>query len=121
VTVLLLGPNRELGHERAEFLKSHGIDTIFPENRQRACEAISRGGFATVIISYSLSDDTVKELTELIEQHCPQCPIISIAEQRWHDRALKPDATVLATDPPAALLEAVRHVAAKTEGVRRAK
>ncbi len=122
MTVLMLGRHIELGHYRAEFLKTHGIDVIFPENKRQACQAIAKGGFDAVIISYSLSDDTVKELTELIEQHCPNCPIISITEQRWNDRALKPNATVLATDPPQALLDTLRRVnTAKQEGIRRVK
>ena len=44
-----------------ELLKSHGIDVIFPENRQAALAAIRSGGFDVVLLSYSLSDDTAKE------------------------------------------------------------
>ena len=118
----MLGQHLELGHYRAEFLKSHGIDVIFPENRQAALAAIRSGGFDVVLLSYSLSDDTAKELTEIIEQVRPECPIVSISNRRWEDRHVSPDATVLDTDPPQALLETLQRVQPRRKsGMRRVK
>ena len=118
----MLGQQLELGHYRTEFLKSHGIGVIFPESKDAAFEAIRNGGFDTVILSYSLSDQTAKELVELLKEVNPGCPLICISEQRWYDRELKPDATVLAADPPQKLLEAIHRVHARSgSGIRRVK
>jgi CheY-like chemotaxis protein len=105
----MLGRHSELARDRAQFLSSRGMRVIFPENRQAAVAAVRGGGYEVVVMSYSLSDRTTKELAEFIEQVCPQCPIISITEQRWSDRELRPDATVLATDPPQALLDTIHR------------
>ena len=123
VTVLMLGRHLELGHYRVEFLKAHGIVVIFPENQEAAFAAVDAAKYDVVVLSYSLSNKTAKELTDRIEQVCPQCPIISISEQRWQDRDLRPDATVLATDPPQALLEAINRVFSHRDsgGIRRVK
>jgi DNA-binding NtrC family response regulator len=124
MTLLMLGRHLELGHYRVEFLKSHGFNVIFPESRQAAIEAIRRGGFDAVILSYSLSDETLKELVELVEQVCPKCPLISITEHRWHDSVVRPDATVLASDPPQSLLDAIHRVQPRgnsKSGMRRVK
>lgn len=118
----MLGQQLELGHYRTEFLNSHGISVIFPETKDAAFAAIRNGGFDSVILSYSLSDQIAKELVELIHQVNPRCPLICISEQRWYDRELKPDATVLATDPPQKLLEAIHRVHARSRsGIRRVK
>ena len=122
MTVLVLGRHLELGHYRAEFLNSHGIDVIFPENEQAAFAEVRKGNFEVVVLSYSLSDKTTKDLVEVIEQVRPGVPIISITEQRWYDRDLRPDATVLATDPPQALLDAINRVRNRRQsGIRRVK
>ncbi len=123
MTVLMLGCHLETGHYRAEFLKSHGIDVIFPESKQAAIAAIRAGGFGVVIMSYSLSDQTAKELMEYVEQVCPECPLIAITENSWHDSTLRPDATVLATDPPQSLFDAMDRIQRRSceSGIRRTK
>lgn|SRR5690348_13491229 len=117
----MLGVHLELGRYRTEFLKSHGIGVIFPETQASAFAAIPKGGFDVVILSYSLSNQTARELVELLEQSHPNCPIIAITEKRWHDQELRPDATVLASDPPQSLLEAINRVGGRRSGIRRIK
>ena len=109
MTVLLLGRHLELGHYRTEFLKSHGISVIFPESKEVAIAAIRESDFDAVVLSYSLSDKTAKEIMELKEQTCPDRPLICISEKRWEDREFNPDAVVLATDPPQFLVDAIRY------------
>jgi DNA-binding response OmpR family regulator len=127
MTVLMLGKQLELGHYRAEFLTSYGIHVIFPEHKQLAISAIRRGGFDAVILSYTLSNQTAKELIDLVDQVCPDCPLISITSQPWDDRELRPDTTVLDTAPPQQLLEALRQIEARLRkpnsysGIRRVK
>lgn len=90
MTVLMLGQHLELGNYRVEFLKSHGVSVIFPTTREAALEAIQAGGYDSVILSYSLSNQTATELMELVRQVCPDCALICITEQRWDDANSNP-------------------------------
>lgn len=126
MTVLMLGEQLELGHYRAEFLQSYGIHVVFPESKKDAVAAIRDVNFDVVILSYTLSDATSKELIELVEQVRPNCPLIAITKQRWDDRDFKPTETVLDTDPPHDLLEALKRIEARHRlddgsGIKRVK
>jgi DNA-binding response OmpR family regulator len=124
MTILMLGKQLELGHYRAEFLRSYGFRVNFPESKQEAIRAIKSGEFDAVIVSYTISSKSRKELSELAKKVCPECAIIQIASQRWAKQDDGADATVLSTDPPGALLDALWNVVvsrSNTEGLRRVK
>jgi DNA-binding response OmpR family regulator len=106
----MLGKQLELGHYRAEFLQSYGIHVIFPENKNAAVLAIRKGSYDAIILSYTLDSHTLKELIKLIEQFCPNCPLISITTERWDGRDIKVAESVLDSDAPQALLEAIKRV-----------
>lgn len=110
MTVLMLGKQLELGHYRAEFLRSYGIHVVFPESKKAAVTAIQQREFDTAILSYTLSDGTTKELVEMIKRVCPDCPLIGISKQRWDGGDFEPDETLLDTDPPQELLNVLRRV-----------
>jgi len=107
--ILMLGRQLELGHYRAEFLQSYGIHVIFPESKQEALSAVQAGGYDAILLSYTLSNETIQELVRLIEQYCPDCPLIAIMQQ-GNKLAFKPAETVLDTEPPKMLLEAIKRV-----------
>ena len=109
MTILMLGRQLELGHYRAEFLQSYGIHVVFPESKQEADSAVRAGGYDAILLSYTLSKETIQELVGLIERYCPDCPIIAIT-QRNSELAFKPAETVLDTEPPKMLLEAIKRV-----------
>ena len=117
MTVLMLATQVELGHYRAEFLQSHGVGVkvVFPESKAAAVSAIRGGNFDAVILSYTIPNEIAKELVELIDQVCPECPLIAITRERWEDREFNPDQTVLDTDPPQTLLEALARVSKRNE------
>lgn len=108
--VLLFGNNRELALYRAEVLKYSGFTVLIPRGRQEAMEAIRHGDFDAAILSYTLSADTVEEIAEMVRQHCPACPLITISQERTGDPRIAPDAIVLADDGPPALLATLRRV-----------
>lgn len=108
--ILLFGNNRELALYRAEVLNYSGFTVSIPRTRQEAVDSIRRGDFDAAILSYTLSGDTVEELAELVRQHCPDCPLITISQERTRDPKIGPDATVLADDGPPALLSTLRRV-----------
>lgn len=109
MTILMLGRQLELGHYRAEFLQSYGIHVVFPESKQDADSAVRTGEYDAILLSYTLSKETTQELVSLIERYCPDCPIIAIM-QRAGELAFKPAETVLDTEPPKMLLEAIKRV-----------
>jgi CheY-like chemotaxis protein len=117
--VLLLGQNRELSLLRVSALENAGLTVINPETKSKAVQAIEQGDFDVAILSYTLSDETVQELSELIRQRCPQCPLIAISQTGWDDPKIRPDETILADDGPVAMLEALQR--AHKKGIRRVK
>jgi len=109
MTILMLGRQLELGHYRAEFLQSYGIHVVFPESKQEAESAVHAGGYDAILLSYTLSKETTQDLMILIERYCPDCPIIAIVQQ-GSEPAFKPAETVLDTEPPKMLLDAIKRV-----------
>lgn len=106
--ILMFGKIRELALYRAEVLRSHGFNVTIPASKADVIAAIRRGGYDAVVLTYTLSSDTVEELAELARQHCPDCRLITISDTRFPDAKVSPDANVLADDGPKALLEALR-------------
>jgi len=109
MTVLMLGNHLEPGLHRAEYLRNHGYAVIFPESRQEAVRAVNAGGYDVVVLSYTLSAETVIELRDLIEQSCPNCPVITLTEKRWSDQRIDSDKIVLIGEGPEALQKAIKN------------
>jgi hypothetical protein len=108
--VLMFGKIRELALYRAEVLRSHGFNVVIPASKADAIAAIRRGGYDVCVLTYTLSNETVEELAELVRQHCPDCRLITISETRNSDPKINPDLNVVADDGPQALLEALRAI-----------
>lgn len=108
--VLVVGRQRELALYRAEFLRraGHSVDT--PEDEDEALRIMRRDDFDAIVLSYTLPTETVQELAETAREHCPDCPVIAIADTERFDRLISPDAIALAKDGPAALLSALKRV-----------
>jgi len=119
MTVLMLGKHLELGLYRAEYLRGKGHNVIFPESMPEAVAAINAAVYDVVVLSYSLSHESAMELRELIDQSCPQCPVITLTEQPWPDQKIQSDKTVLVSEGPEALLNAIEDMEQK--GLRRVK
>lgn len=109
MTILMLGRQLELGHYRAEFLKSYGIHVVFPESKKEAISAIQSREYDAILLSYTLSKETTQELLKLIDERCPDCPIVAI-KRKWGRLQFSPAETVLDTEPPPMLLEAIKRV-----------
>jgi len=117
----MLGQHLELGWYRREYLQSQGYEVAFPESKKAAVAAIQDGKFDVVLLSYSLSKRTSEELLELVDQRCPECPVIAISEKRWEDRYLHHRAaTVLVSEGPEGLLDALKRLEHRN-GLRRVK
>lgn len=106
--ILLFGKIRELALYRAEVLRAHGFLVAIPESKEETVAAIRQGDYDVAVFTYTLSNDTVEELAELVRQHCSDCRLITISDTRLPDPKINPDANVLADDGPKALLQALR-------------
>ncbi len=109
--VLMFGRIRELALYRAAVLRDRGFDVLTPADFDEAVGVIRRGGFDIAVLTYTLSNNTVRELAELIREYCPECPLIAISSSKRVDREINPNEIVLADEGPSALLAALRRVA----------
>ena len=112
--VLLLGSHRELSLYRAAFLKTHGFDVDLPQGRNEVFRRIQEGGFDMVLLSYTLSSESVLDYTDMVREFCPACPLIVISKSGTEDKRVSPDAVVKADDGPEALLLAMRDCGRRT-------
>lgn len=108
--VFIFGRLRELALYRAEVLRNRGFSVIVPATKAEAIAAIEQAEFDVAVLTYTLSNETVQELSELLRQRCPTCPLITITENHHIDEKVRPDRIVLANEGPEALLKALRHV-----------
>jgi CheY-like chemotaxis protein len=108
--VLLFSGIWEVALYRAEVLRRHGIPVLTPRTKEEAVQAIKRGGFDIAVLTYTLPNDTVHELVDMIRERYPECRLIAISQSGRIDRRIAPDATVIADEGPAALIEAVRRL-----------
>lgn len=108
--VLLLGRVHELALYRAEVLRDRGFEVRTSTDKDQAADLIRRGDFDALVLSYTLSSDTVQELAEEMREHCPHCALVVIAQTDHPDRRVAPDAIALANDGPKALVAALRRV-----------
>jgi len=108
--VLVVGRQRELALYRAEFLRLAGYSVDTPEDVDEALRVIKNDGFDAIVLSYTLPTETVQQLAESAREHCPDCPVIAIADTKKFDRLISPDAIALAKDGPEALLSALKRV-----------
>jgi len=62
------------------------------------------------VLSYTLPNDTVEELAELMHEYCQECALVAITDTGRVDRRIRPDEIVLADDGPGALIEALHRI-----------
>jgi DNA-binding response OmpR family regulator len=108
--VLMFGRIRELALYRAAVLRDRGFEVVTPETREQAVKSIREGSFDIVVLSYTLSNETVQELAEMVREYCPECPLIAISTAGRIDREIGPDEIVDADKGPVALIAALRRV-----------
>jgi CheY-like chemotaxis protein len=108
-TVLLFGQMRELALYRAEVLESKGYQVLTPRSRHEVDAAIRAGGFDIAVLSYTLPSATVKEISELVRQECPECPLLMISLRAERDPHVQPNEIVPADLGPSALVEAIQR------------
>jgi CheY-like chemotaxis protein len=108
--VLVVGRQRELALYRAEFLRLAGYSVDTPEDIGEALRMIRNDEFDAIVLSYTLPTEAVQQLAESAREHCPDCPVIAIADTEKFDRLISPDAIALAKDGPEALLSALKRV-----------
>jgi CheY-like chemotaxis protein len=110
VRVLLFSGMWEVALYRAEALRAHGLAVVTPRCKEEAMEIIRRGEVDVVVLAYTLPSETVRELSDFVRQDCPGCRLIAISESGTFDQQVAPDAIVIASQGPGALIDAIRRV-----------
>ncbi len=110
VRVLLFSGMWEVALYRAEALRAHGLAVVTPRCKEEAVEIIRRGEIDVVVLAYTLPSETVRELSDFIRQDCPGCRLVAISESGKFDQQVAPDAIVIASQGPGALINAIRRV-----------
>lgn len=108
--MLLFSGIWEVALYRAEALRGHGLDVVTPRSKEETVDLIRRGQADVVVLAYTLPNETVREVSELIRQNCPGCRLIAISESGKFDGRIAPDAVVIASHGPSALVNAIRRV-----------
>jgi DNA-binding NtrC family response regulator len=90
MNVLLLARKDDLEPSISETLQRAGHNVQFPGSKQEALFLIHQRSFDCVVLFYSLSNDTIEELSELLKQACPTCPIVAVSQNGHMDFKLQP-------------------------------
>ncbi len=109
-TVLLLSADPELSLLRQHALARAGFSVSRAGSRQEALHLLHEEKFDALVISYSVSDKDIVDMTELFQQHNPNSPIVTVAKGSWQDLKIEFDAGVTGEEGPEALIEAVETV-----------
>lgn len=118
-TVLLLNRDPELSRLRAHALEHAGFVVTRADSRQEALRLLDKN-FDALVVSYSLSSESIAEMTELFRQRNPGAAIIAIAKQKGQDMKTDVDFTVTGDEGPEAMIEAV-HLALNRRRLLRVK
>ncbi|HET9742505.1 MAG TPA: response regulator [Terriglobales bacterium] len=107
-SLLLLSGDPERAALRARILRDAGFHVVRPENRKEALRILAAQKFDVLVVSYTLSSQSILEFTEIFQQNNPNSPIISVTETKWQDLKVHMDFTVTGTEGPDALIDAVQ-------------
>lgn len=118
--LLLLSANLETALLRVHALRSGGFEVMLSTGTKDAMDILKKKKFDAVVISYSMSNENIAEMTELFRENNPNSPIIAITKGRWADLKTDVDASVDGDDGPDALIEAI-HTAISRKKMRMVK
>jgi DNA-binding response OmpR family regulator len=108
--LLLLGRVRELALYREAYLRAQGFDVTALTDIAEAFDLITTQHFDAVIFSYTLPNEAVLHLSELVRELRPSCAVVAINSSPRLDPRVSPDEIAIADDGPEALLAALRRV-----------
>jgi DNA-binding response OmpR family regulator len=117
--LLLLSADREMSLLREYVLRKAGFSVTRANSLEDAMVFLNKK-FDALIVSYSLSTESILEITERFRQHNPNSPVITIAKGKWQDRKIDTDFAVTGEDGPGALIETVETALTKRQ-LRRAQ
>jgi DNA-binding NtrC family response regulator len=108
--VLLLSADPELSLLRRHALAHAGFAVTRAGSRKEALNLLEQEKFDVLVISYSMSDETIAEMTELFRKQNPNSAVVTVAKGEWQDLKIESDSTVTGDEGPEALIEAVETV-----------
>lgn len=110
--ILSVGDIPELLSLRAEVLKWAGYDVITTSNLLEAASQIQEGRCGVLLLCYSVSEESRKELIRDFRRQCPNGRIVVITNERVPQLPKDVDELVFGIEGPEALLDAIEPKAA---------
>lgn len=108
--LLLLSADPELSLLRRHILAHAGFIVSRAISRKDALQLLEQEKFDVLVISHSMSQESILEMTGIFRVQNPNAPIVMVAKGRWQDLKIEFDSTVTGEEGPEALLEAVETV-----------
>lgn len=118
-SLLLLSADRELALLREHALNQAGYSVTRAESRNQALRLLKQP-FDGLVISYSMLNKNIAEMTQLFREQNPNSPIVTVTKGKWQRVKLDADHAVSGDEGPAAMLEALEAALAKKQ-LRRIK
>lgn len=107
-SVLLLSGDADTAKLRAYALTHAGFHVVRSDNRKDALQILKKRKFEAAVISYTLSSDSVQEMTTLFRESNPHAPIVVVTRGRLADWKTELDVSITAEEGPEALIEALQ-------------
>lgn len=118
-SVLLLSRDRELSLLRYHSLQHGGFAVFRADSRQEALALLEKR-YDALVISYSLSMETITEFIAFFRRTSPGAPVVCVVKGKWSDMKVDVDFTVNGDDGPEALLETLESAISR-KSIRRVK
>jgi DNA-binding response OmpR family regulator len=105
--IISTGTDAELLWLRNAVLKSAGFDVTTTGDEDDALTKIRQGDCGVLLLCYSLSEPSRRDLVSTFRQYCPNGRIVAITNSKL-DKPEFADTLVFGVEGPEALIEAVR-------------
>lgn len=118
--LLLLSADPELASLRHHILANAGFTVARAISRKDALQLLEQEKFDALVISHSMSQESIIEMAELFRKQNPNSPIVTVAKGRWQDLKIEFDSSVTGEEGPEALIETI-ETALNRKQLRRIK
>jgi hypothetical protein len=105
--IISTGTDAELLWLRNAVLKSAGFDVTTTANEDEALIRIRQGDCGVLLLCYSLSETSRRELVDTFKHYCPNGRIVAIANRKMEEPEFA-DGLVFGVEGPEALIDAIR-------------
>ena len=108
--LLLLSADAELSSLRHHILANAGFKVSRAISRKEALQLLEQEKFDVLVISHTMSQESMIEMAGIFRVQNPNSPIVTVAKGRWQDLKIEFDSSVTGDEGPEALIETIETV-----------